>query len=106
MEPRHVVVVLVLLTWWIMDPWPPDAYVVDGIADGVARLERADGTLWEVPAARLPSGVREGDVLRATSGDEARTAFVVDPELTAARRGAARRAAERLRRGPEGDIDL
>jgi hypothetical protein len=89
-----------------MERLPTDAYVLDGIADGVARLERADGTLWETPATRLPAGAREGDVLRASSGDEASATFVVDAELSAARRAAARRAAAGLKRGPDGDVDL
>ena len=97
-----------LLAWTVMDmtPLPPDAYVVDAVSDGIARLERADGTLWELPAARLPAGTREGDVLRRLDADEATTGFVVDSQLGAARREAALRAVEKLRRGPEGDLDL
>ena len=89
-----------------MERLPPDAYVVDGIADGIARLERADGSLWELPVGRLPGGAREGDVLSASTADEANATFGVDAGLTAARRAAARRAAEGLKRGPSGDVDL
>jgi hypothetical protein len=95
-----------LLGWGTMERLPPDAYVIDAIADGIARLERADGTLWELPAVRLPAGAREGDVLRASTTDEGRASFVVDADLTAARRAAARCAAEGLQRGPDGDIEL
>jgi hypothetical protein len=89
-----------------MERLPPGAYAIDGFADGIARLERADGSLWELSATRLPAGAREGDVVRAATSDETTTTFVVDTVLTAVRRAAARRAAERLPRGPEGDIDL
>lgn len=45
-----------------------DIFYIDRIEDGTATAEREDGTREQIPADRLPEGVREGAVLRLTDG--------------------------------------
>lgn len=63
--------------------------IVDSIADGLARLEEADGRFLTLPEEWLPAGCREGDVLRCTP-ESGRADVAVriarDSDATAARR--------------------
>jgi hypothetical protein len=77
------------------DPMPPSEqrWIVDAVAEGVARVEVDGERVLSVPAWLLPAGVREGDVLRVTRQRE-RGRAVVTLERDAAATGAARSAAE------------
>ncbi|MDL2220077.1 DUF3006 domain-containing protein [Eubacteriales bacterium OttesenSCG-928-N14] len=52
-------------------------YIVDAIAEGIARLECDDGSLSQVPLAALPQGTREGSVLILQG-----TIFLLDEDST------------------------
>jgi hypothetical protein len=94
-----------------------ERYVIDRFEDnGWAVLEHPDGSSFNVPVYWLPEAAMEGDVLKVET-DLAHTLhdpnpemsgvyFVIDREETERRRQAARDLRSRLRRGPEGDIQL
>lgn len=63
----------------------------------------------EIPAAWVPHGAREGDVLIAEverQEEESRLRFAVDPEATAYRRSKLAKKRANLERGPKGDLNL
>lgn len=72
-----------------------ERWTVDGIEEGphgrVARVERGDGTTFDLPLSALPAGVREGDVLAVRDGPDGVTAQVLPLETRARRSGAQRR---------------
>ena len=55
-----------------------ELYCIDRIENGVAVLQRPDGSSLELPACQLPAGAAEGDILRRERGgwlcDRAETA--------------------------------
>lgn len=82
--------------------------VVDRIEGAVAVLEGDDGTL-DVPASWLPSGAREGSVLRVDldrDADASRLVLTLDPEARAAREAELRELRDSIPEGPDGDIAL
>ena len=91
-------------------------WAVDGISDGVARIEEDGERMITVPAYLLPAGVREAQVLQvtATAGKDADTLVVtiaVDAEATAdalAKSKATMSAAmnQSKKRDPGGDVAL
>lgn len=91
-------------------------WAVDGISDGMARIEEDGERMITVPAYLLPAGVREAQVLQVTSaaGKDAGTLVVtiaVDAEATAdalARSKATTTAAmkQSKKRDPGGDVAL
>lgn len=85
-------------------------WVVDRIARPLAVLVADDdGRGAEVPVAQLPTGVREGSVLRVphSDGEPRWDAAEVDEELRRARLNEAEAALARLRRrDPGGDVIL
>lgn len=101
-----------------------ELWVVDRFEDGdLMILERDDGENFVLPRSWLPSGVEEGSVLRlelAKSGHDRPAArpkaaaqeastqltFTVDNQETKRRRQERRDQRERLRKAPDGDIEL
>jgi hypothetical protein len=91
-------------------------WAVDGISDGVARIEEDGERMISVPAYLLPAGIREGQVLRVTSaaGKEQGTLVVtvaIDDAATvsALARSKATTAsamAKSRKRDPGGDVAL
>lgn len=73
-------------------PQPSERWTVDGIEDSpggpLARLEREDGTTFDLPLRLLPGDVREGDVLAVQDGPDGVTVRVLVAE-TMERRDAA-----------------
>lgn len=53
---------------------PPEHWTVDGIEDSprgpLARLERGDGSTFDLPLHLLPEGLREGDLLAVQDGPD------------------------------------
>ncbi|HEU0013590.1 MAG TPA: DUF3006 domain-containing protein [Longimicrobium sp.] len=105
-----------------MDPWtgiggmgetsgPAVRWVVDGIEEGVARVEDEAGRLLHLPAWLLPAAVREGDVLavgREADPDGAvRLRIAIDRAATEQAMRRSREQVSRLAGGdPGGDIVL
>jgi len=91
-------------------------WAVDGIEDGVARIEEDGERMITVPAYLLPAGVREGQLLRVTStaGEEKGSLVVtvaLDVEATAdalarSKTTVARAMAQSRKRDPGGDVSL
>jgi DUF3006 family protein len=85
-------------------------YVIDKIEDGWAELEDENGKVFGVPAHWLPSGAREGDVLKLateeSSSDERTLRFTLDPAGRQEQQTKARDLRDKLPRGPKGDISL
>ena len=85
-------------------------YVIDKIEDQWAELEDENGKVFGVPAYWLPSGAREGDVVKLAteqpSSDERTLRFTLDPAGRQERETKARDLRDRLPRGPEGDVAL
>ena len=88
---------------------------IDGIEEGVARIEQDGGEMLTLPVSLLPAGAREGHrltVTRTPDGRRGRTlAIAIDPEGTSAERAAsARQTASALarsrKRDPGGDVAL
>ncbi len=67
-------------------------YRVDGISDGIARLEDESGALLYFSASSLPPDVRDGSCLRTCGG-----LLISDPEEEAARRKRVYDLQQRLR---------
>ena len=63
-----------------------NTYIIDRFEGDTAVLEREDGAMRDLPAACLPAGAKQGDVLREQGG-----VFTVDSAATAARRENIRR---------------
>jgi hypothetical protein len=84
--------------------------IVDRLEGDLVVVELDDGRTLDLPRWMLPPGLREGDVVRATTepaGDGWRVETRVDPEETARRRSAAQQTLERLAaKDPGGDITL
>ncbi len=77
--------------------------------NGVAVLEKDDGTTFDVPMEWLPQEAQEGHVLSLElSGDEEKSTltFTVQEEATAQRLEEAKALRGSLAQAPEGDIDL
>jgi hypothetical protein len=93
-------------------------WVVDGIEEGMARVEEDGARMLVVPAYLLPKGAREGQVLRVTRSESAGTKEAsvtltvrVDDAATAdalarSRETVARASAQSKRRDPGGDVAL
>lgn len=82
--------------------------VVDRIESGIAVLE-GDGASMDVPASWLPTGAREGSVLRvevARERDSSRLVVTLDPDAQAAREAEIRELRDSIPEGPGGDITL
>jgi hypothetical protein len=61
-------------------------WIVDGIEEGVARLEADGERIFTLPVSLLPAGVREGQVLAVVwSGSDGSTVLTItiDPAATA-----------------------
>jgi hypothetical protein len=89
-------------------------WIIDGIEEGIARIEEDGGRIIHLPRSLLPSGAREGQILRVTSTpSQGRTELIIeiDEAATAAARAkskaqtAATMAASR-KRDPGGDVSL
>lgn len=91
-------------------------WAVDGISDGVARIEEDGERMISVPAYLLPAGTREGQVLQVTfaAGQEQGALVVtvaVDEEATAAalarsKTTTASAMRQSRKRDPGGDVAL
>jgi hypothetical protein len=88
---------------------------IDGIEEGVARIEQDGGEMISLPASLLPSGAREGQrltVTRTSDGKRGVTfAITIDAEGTAAElarseRQTAAALARSKKRDPGGDVVL
>jgi hypothetical protein len=94
-------------------PTSEHRWIVDAVDDDVARVEVDGGVVVTVPRWLLPTGVREGEVLRVTHDRGRRQSAVRierDPEATrqARARSAGRLAQRELPPTPDarGDIEL
>ncbi|MBB6017326.1 DUF3006 domain-containing protein [Deinococcus radiopugnans] len=62
----------------------PERWTVDGIEDGphgpLARLEREDGTTFDLPLRVLPGALREGDLLDVQDGPDGVTVRILVAE--------------------------
>jgi len=60
---------------------PPEHWTVDGIEDSpqgpLARLERGDGTTFDLPLRTLPEDLREGDLLAVQDGPDGVTVRIL-----------------------------
>lgn len=91
-----------------------EQWVVDSIEESVASIEVDGRRTVQIPLARLPKGVKQGDVLKVSHvdvgpGKEPRLDIVVDEDATrAAREKSARqvRSTGRSPNDPGGDIQL
>ena len=94
-------------------------WVVDGIEEGVARIEEDGVRMICVPVTALPSGVKEGDVLRLTGrpgpaegeNELFEVSISIDPAATAAALARSKAAtdattAESKKRDPGGNVSL
>jgi hypothetical protein len=91
-------------------------WAIDGLEEGMARIEEDGERIITVPRYLLPAGAREGQLLRVTrsggKGKEPLTlAVAIDEQATAARlaksRAATRAAmAASRKRDPGGDVAL
>jgi hypothetical protein len=86
-----------------MSPNRAQRWVVDALEENSASIEVEGGAMIHIPQALLPSGAREGDVLRVTiEVDAAATKQALD--ASAAQVKKARDAS--AKRDPGGDITL
>lgn len=91
-------------------------WVVDGIEEGMARVEEDGERMLTVPTYLLPAGVAEGQILRVTRGSEKKKESVtlvvaVDSEAAAqamarSKDQTARTMAASKKRDPGGDVAL
>ena len=92
------------------NPQPSERWTVDGIEDSprgpLARLEREDGTTFDLPLRLLPGGLREGDLLAVQDGPDGVTVRVLVTEALE-RRGAAQTRLDALNSAasePQGEL--
>lgn len=82
---------------------------MDGLEDTprgpVARLEREDGSTFDLPRQALPPGVREGDLLGVEDGPDGAVVRVLEAE-TRARREEAQRRLDVLNAAAVGDGEI
>ena len=74
--------------------------IVDSISNGIARLEDEDGRLYTMPASWLPTGVKDGAVVRVAisrTPDASTVALSIDPAAEADQRSQVRSKLDRLR---------
>jgi hypothetical protein len=86
-----------------------EVWIVDGIEDGVVRIEAPDGQFVTLSASWIPERAEEGSVLRletSGAGLERLLRLTVDEAATEQRRAALRGWRDKLPRGPSGDLDL
>ena len=76
---------------------PDHRWVVDGIENGVARIEADGKRTLTVPVDVLPGGVKEGQVLRVQMSDLSLT-ISIDREATAAALAASSDQTARIRK--------
>lgn len=91
-------------------------WVVDGVEEGMARVEEDGERMLTVPVYLLPTGVAEGHVLRVTRGAEKKkesVTLVISVDAEAAARAiahskdqTARTMAASKKRDPGGDVAL
>jgi hypothetical protein len=91
-------------------------WAVDGIEEGMARIEEDGERMITVPVYLLPAGVREGQVLQVSSapGEERGTLIVTVAEdetaeaesLAKSKATVARASAQSRKRDPGGDVAL
>jgi hypothetical protein len=94
----------------------PDQHLwaIDGIEEGVARVEEDGTRMLSIPRSLLPADVREGQIVRVTRTDSKGVltlTVAVDEQATAAAHGrsaatTARAMAESRKRDPGGDVAL
>jgi hypothetical protein len=96
-------------------PEQPHLWRIDGIEEGVARVEEDGERMITLPRHLLPAGAREGQVLRVTRTDSGKGSvaltIVVDDAATAAEadRSRAQTAAilaQSRKRDPGGNVSL
>jgi hypothetical protein len=87
---------------------PSERWTVDGIEDSphgpLARLEREDGTTFDLPLRNLPAGLREGDLLVLQDGPDGVSARILERE-TRERRAAMQAHLETLNSADDGAVD-
>ena len=89
-------------------------WVVDGIEEGVARIEEDGGRILTVPAWLLPPDVKEGQLLRVTRTASPGTSILtiaLDSAGTAAALAKSKATVEKatkesMKRDPGGDVTL
>jgi hypothetical protein len=91
-------------------------WAIDGIEEGMARVEEDGARTITVPQYLLPAGAKEGDILRVTraTGRERGSVtltIAIDEQATSealarSRETTARAAAESRKRDPGGDVAL
>jgi hypothetical protein len=91
-------------------------WAVDGIEEGMARVEEDGARMLVIPLHLLPAGTKEGQILRVTRGaaterDSVTLTIAIDDEATAkalarSRETIAGAMAASRKRDPGGDVSL
>lgn len=85
-------------------------YTLDRFEDnGIAVLEKEDGTTFDIPAEWLPEDAQEGFVIsleRSNKGGSSSVSFTVEEAVTTQRLEEAKALRASLARAPEGDVEL
>ena len=89
-------------------------WIIDGIEEGIARIEEDGGRIIHLPRSLLPSGAREGQILRVTSTPgQGRTELTIEIDEAATAAALARSKAQTAatmaasrNRDPGGDVSL
>jgi hypothetical protein len=93
---------------------PDHRWTIDSIEEGIARLEAGGERIIHLPRHLLPSGAREGQILRVTSKPgEARSELTIEIDEAATAAALARSRARTTatmaaskKRDPGGDVSL
>lgn len=89
---------------------PDRRWIVDGIENGVARIEENGKRVFTVPADILPNGVKEGQVLQVRTDDHSLTISIDQTATTAAVAASSKQTGairhESARRDKGGDVSL
>src|SRR5687768_16059368 len=88
-----------------------EQWVVDSIEESVASIEVDGRRTVQIPLARLPKGVQQGDVLKATyddvgPGKDPRLDIVVDREATRAAKQKSARQVRSTGRSPNDPAEI
>jgi len=85
---------------------PEQMLIVDAVEGDVVRAEFDGGRMLDLPAAWLPAGIAEGQVVRVEASGDGRVSFTVDEHETELRRRENQALMDSIIRKPPEDFHI
>ncbi len=90
----------------ILRAMPEQMLIVDAVEGDVVRAEFDGGRMLDLPAAWLPAGIAEGQVVRVEASGDGRVSFTVDEHETELRRRENQALMDSIIRKPPEDFHI